>query len=255
VFRPPQLRNGKPAALAWATLALLLGGCQRSPTQPLTTPLPSDGSAGATHLPPPASTFAGTSFRVVGVGTKDVLNLRGEPDAAASPIALIPPRAAHVEGLGAPKIVGQSSWQQVRYGGHAGWVNARFLALNANGPPPLPPPPAHIEALTPLVCFGTEPFWSLRFGADGTVGYYNFDQTISDDLRAAHIDLAADGAPQSVSITEGSTETWMQVSMAKTGTCSDGMSDGLHEFEFKGTQSQGSLLGCCRRGDGLRARD
>jgi uncharacterized membrane protein len=182
------------------------------------------------------------------VAADDVLNMRSGPDAGAPVRGGIPPWTTHVEGVGAPATVGAAAWQRVRYAGVTGWVNARFLALNPGGPPPQPPPPARIEALTPLLCFGTEPFWSLHFGADGAV-ICGAACEAPVGLRVTQVLANRDGDPESVELADSKGGRWMRGVLSWTGKCSDGMSDNVYPFEFNGSVASGNFTGCCRPKD------
>jgi uncharacterized membrane protein len=184
------------------------------------------------------------SFRLEGVRDSDVLNIRSEPDAESYSSGSIPAGTTNVEGLGPAKTVGSTTWQRVRHAGVVGWVNARFLALNAGGAPPQAPPPAKIEALTPLVCFGNEPHWSLRFGPDGTATCGGTCDA-PPGLRVTKI-LARDGNPAGFDLLDARGKLWLSVVVGKTDECSDGMSDDPYPYELRGTGASVSLSGCCR---------
>jgi len=220
------------------------------------------GAAGSTAAsPPPTSAPAASagggasraaepkapaSFRVSGVAADDVLNLRSEPDAEAPLRGGIPAWTTHVEGVGEPTTVGAAVWQRVQYAGVTGWVNARFLARNPDGPPPQPPPPSRIEVLTPLLCFGTEPFWSLHFGADGAV-ICGAACEAPVGLRVTKVLANREGEPDGFDLADSKGSRWMRAVVSRTGKCTDGMSDNVYPFEFTGSVSSGNFIGCCRR--------
>ena len=88
-------------------------------------------------------------FRVVGVASDDVLNIRAGPSASAAKIGVIPPGADGVHNLGcegglsiveweaatpAEREAGRRKrWCRIAYGGVQGWVAGRFLA-EGSGP-------------------------------------------------------------------------------------------------------------------------
>jgi uncharacterized membrane protein len=187
----------------------------------------------------------GTSYRVHGVAADDVLNIRVDPDAEAASSGTIPSDAKHVEGLGAPKKVGATTWQRIRYGGAVGWVNERFLKANAGGVRSRPPAPAKIEALTPLVCFGNEPYWSLRFGADGMATCGSACEAPAE-LRVTKVLADRSGTPDGFDLVDGKGNRWMRAVISKTGKCSDGMSDDPYPYELTGIVKSGNFTGCCR---------
>jgi hypothetical protein len=63
-------------------------------------------------------------FRVVGVQSHDILNLRARPDTEASIVGTAPAAARGLTALGRC----QRAWCLVRYGRSAGWANTAFLA-------------------------------------------------------------------------------------------------------------------------------
>jgi len=186
-----------------------------------------------------------TSFRVEGVVAADVLNIRYEPNAEATMIGSIPAGTMHVEGLGSSTKVEASTWQRIRYGGVVGWVNGRFLKPNPEGSPQ-PSPPAKIEALTPLLCFGSEPNWAITFGGDGAVVCGSNCAPPPSGLRVTKILVDRNGIPDGFDLVDAQGEPWLSVVVAKTGKCSDGMSDDPYLYEFAGTGKPGNLTGCCR---------
>lgn len=207
---------------------------------------------GASPVPIPVIEKAGderarvstSSLRVEGVAADDVLNIRAEPNAESPVMGAIPAGARHVEGLGAPNTIGQTSWQRVRYAGVVGWVSGRFLKVDTGGPPQ-PAAPDQIEALTPLVCFGDEPNWSLQFGADGSVTCGSGCEA-PPGLRVTKVLTERDGTPDGFDLADARGQQWMRAVVSKTGQCSDGMSDSPYPFEITGVVKTGNLTGCCR---------
>jgi uncharacterized membrane protein len=186
------------------------------------------------------------SFRVDGVPSDDVLNIRSSPDAASALVGAIPAGTANVDGLGMPSVVGQTTWQRVRHGDAVGWVNARFLKPNAGEAAPASKPiPNGSPVLQPLVCFGTEPFWAIEFGADGSA---TCSQSCEgpDGLRVVNIQTSPAGEPEGFDILTSKGDTYLRAVMERTGKCSDGMSDNRHPFLFSGVGVPGPLSGCCR---------
>jgi uncharacterized membrane protein len=190
---------------------------------------------------------ASLSFRVEGVAVDDVLNLRSSAGVAEyTVIGAIPAGTVHVQGVGAPTQVGQTTWQRVRYGGVTGWVNARYLKLNVDGPPPLPPAPKNLAALEPLICFGNEPFWGIFFGGDGIATCAQMCEGPAG-LRVTSVLVDAAGIPAGFELSTARGEPYLRAVMSRSGKCSDGMSDNLHPFEFSGVGVPGTLSGCCRQ--------
>lgn len=63
-------------------------------------------------------------YCVGGIGAGDVLNLRAYPSAKSSILAMLTPNQCDIAFL--PYSVG--SWQKIRVGGFAGWVNRTYLS-------------------------------------------------------------------------------------------------------------------------------
>ena len=66
------------------------------------------------------------TYRVVNVERGDTLNMRAGPSSAHSVVGSIPPSEAGVRLIGTCR-----EWCQVEYKGVSGWVNRRFLAIEA----------------------------------------------------------------------------------------------------------------------------
>ena len=96
-------------------------------------------------------------FNVTGVAADDVLNIRENPRGSASVIGTIAPDATGIEVV---ELSESGNWGHVNSGEGSGWASMEFLS----------PQPDQGEAYfeSSLVCFGTEPFWNLRFPGDGT---------------------------------------------------------------------------------------
>lgn len=83
-------------------------------------------------------------FRVSGVDTNDVLNIRATASAQSQIIGFYPPFEDQIEVV-AQDVTGR--WGRVNTGETSGWVSMQFLTSSW--------PPHHGP-----YCFGTEPFWS-----------------------------------------------------------------------------------------------
>lgn len=172
---------------------------------------------------------------VTGVAADDVLNIRAQPDARAPILGTLPPFAIGVEVIALSE---DGRWGMVGLPEGNGWVNLRFLA-------PDPPPPA--GALPrPMVCLGTEPFWSLTFGIRGT-DYIDPELARPEPLEVldeagdrqgwyAHLKQAARGEHRII---------------IRPEMCSDGMSDRLYGYAalrfFAGPDGVQVERGCCTR--------
>jgi len=200
-------------------------------------------------VPTAAADLALASFAVRDVAPDDVLNIRSQPDSNSRLLGSIPPSATRIAGIGAATTVGATRWQRVRHGGTLGWVNARFLALDDSAPPEAPPVLATSKqsaVLAALTCFGTEPFWDIRFAPDGSASCGAMCEG-PPGLRLANLRTNAQGEPESFELTSANRSIWLRAAMRKTGQCSDGMSDLLHLYEFEGVGAAGATFsGCCR---------
>jgi uncharacterized membrane protein len=245
-----------------AALVALILACQKAEppraSEPAATArlaIPAAPATAAPKPPEPAATepTAVTRFRVQGVAADDVLNIRSNPDSSSSLLGTIPAGATQLEGIGAPSVAGSTRWQRVRHGGTVGWVNARFLGPDDSAPPealPTRPPPAGAKSanfalLAPLICFGTEPFWAIRFGADGSARCEEMCEG-PPGLRIAQLKTTPSGDPESFDLLNADQSVYLRAALRRTGTCSDGMSDLSHLYEFTGVGAPGSLSGCCR---------
>jgi uncharacterized membrane protein len=95
------------------------------------------------------------------------------------------------------------------------------------------------------VCFGNEPSWSLRFGADGAATCGAACEA-PPGLRVTKVLADRHGTPDGFDLVDGKGNHWMRAVVAKTGKCSDGMSDDPYLYEFTGIVKSGNLTGCCR---------
>jgi N-acetylmuramoyl-L-alanine amidase len=111
VNRDEELRLATPAyqgTIATAVVRAVAEFCR----QPFTT-------ASRSASPPPSATF-----KVIGVVSNDVLNIRSGPDAATGIVDAIPPNGRGIRMMGS--CAGQ--WCRVQYLNAKGWVNRRYLA-------------------------------------------------------------------------------------------------------------------------------
>lgn len=175
-------------------------------------------------------------YRVVNIDSTDVLNVRRTPSPTSAIVGALPPGAERVEVLET-----RHGWGRILMRRGEGWVSLAYLAETER---------AAIEghaAPGGFSCAGTEPFWGLDIGVDGT-GAFNDAMTVGEerefrieDARTArgrfypyvyHFDGEASGfaviAPQA---------------------CSDGMSErgyGWHVVADIGDGEGRRLLdGCC----------
>jgi len=108
--------------------------------------IPTDSSVAA--LPAseiPAPTPELILYQVAGIQTNDVLNMRAGPGSNYPLIVGIAPDAIGIAAVGPSQMNGTTKWQNIRYKGFTGWVNADFLlAQGDNNTAPTPIVPSDI---------------------------------------------------------------------------------------------------------------
>jgi uncharacterized membrane protein len=189
----------------------------------------------------------GIRYRVIGVAEGDYLNVRAGAGADADLVGMLGPASDNIIVTGARQVVGGSVWWELvqpeaEFG--TGWVNARFLeaetALDDE------------ESNYPLVCSGTEPFWSLVIAPDGVL-YSSADG--AKHTFASSGWMAASGLRGQFMIrlqpkdAQPDTPEGVLAVLRDYNFCSDGMSD--RDYPFHGTLllPDGEVVGgCCSRG-------
>lgn len=185
----------------------------------------------------------GAHYRVSGVAQNDQLNVRNQPGIRGEISGAFMPNAANIVVTGSRQSRDGSDWWEVLYPGAEGgtaWVNAHFLA---------PETPSRAQDTNyPLICTGTEPFWSLLIAARhakySTAGSH-------DQIFAASAWQAAHGAQLQFAIRlrkpTGAGGTGYAV-IIRNPSCSDGMSDRLNPFSGIIILPDGQVFGgCCQR--------
>jgi uncharacterized membrane protein len=115
-----------------------------------------------------------------------------------------------------------------------GWVNAAFLA----------PSVAPADRRPTLVCFGNEPFWSLKVAADG--------RSVCEETCAGPAGLNATMEPEAdkrwkISVSRADGGRFVDATVTRVESCSDGMSDFRHAWAATLQLAAGDTLsGCCR---------
>lgn len=181
----------------------------------------------------PLNAYAGdypAIFKVTGVASDDVLNVRSIPGASGALLGSLVHDATGIQVTGTDD---ENRWGRINLGEISGWVSLRYLVRTSpdwNGDLPLP-----------LNCGGTEPFWSADVNAARAV-FEVFD----DGKQALPIDdvIRSSGYTNRFGIAgAGFTAVVAQ------GYCSDGMSDrayGLSIDLILGGPGQRALYsGCC----------
>ena len=185
------------------------------------------GAANAENRPLP------DLFDVTGVAAADALNVRSAPDAQAEIIGALDPDTTDVEITAI-----QDGWGRINQGERSGWAAMRFLARQDDTWIADEIPPA-------LVCFGTEPFWSLGF-EDNDMVWSGLDETTwMETAEALGGEIPGDVRRGLVAAGDG-----IQVHAAVSpGACSDGMSDRAFGLRAAVILDEGAgprlLHGCC----------
>lgn len=120
---------------AWATLLLLLAGCQPVLPEPTAAPSQPGGPASIpsqTPSPAPQETLQaapGILYTVVGIPADQTLPLYREPSTAADIAAQLAPTARSIRPAGGGTGQESDGWLQVSYQGVEGWADRSHLAL------------------------------------------------------------------------------------------------------------------------------
>ncbi|GAB4260259.1 MAG: hypothetical protein Kow0013_03660 [Pararhodobacter sp.] len=172
-------------------------------------------------------------FRVTGVASNDVLNIREEPSAQAPIVGSLQPHDTAVEVLGRSD---DGRWGLVRTPETHGWSSMRYLAPLGHDP--------WFFGKTEIVCSGTEPFWTMTyFRPTNRVEYIAPDDSF--EMR-----VMADTPPHTLyPQTMGLPLTGARQGFAviRQSLCFDGMSDSAYGLETQ-VYWQGDhapLSGCC----------
>jgi uncharacterized membrane protein len=169
-------------------------------------------------------------YQVVGVAADDVLNIRERPLASAPIIGALAPGETGVEVLAI-----SDGWALVAAGEGAGYSAARFLQRQDG--------PGWMALETPLLCHGTEPFWSLSIDPlSGRADYLTPEMSAPETLQ---IGATWPGQPWSRMVGLSLPNGFAALSPL---ACSDGMSDrpfGIGIDLFLNEPLGGQLSGCC----------
>lgn len=177
-------------------------------------------------------------YRVSGVASGDVLNVRAEPRAEARKLGELASDASPVEVI-ATRDIDASRWAQVLKDGRPGWVNMAYLE------------PVEAETVAgsalpaALMCTGTEPFWGLEFAASSaTYTDPEMDEPRTRTIEAVTLPTARGEFPVAVAF-EG--WDWAVITRER---CSDAMSSDDYQWSVQYFTRIGEtpafLQGCCR---------
>ncbi|WP_177220444.1 SH3 domain-containing protein [Poseidonocella sedimentorum] len=170
-------------------------------------------------------------YDVTGVSSGDVLNIRAGPGTAHADRGDLVYDATRIEVLGR-----EGDWLRINFDGAPAWVSARFMTRQEGAAFP-----DH-----PVICHGTEPFWSLSRAANGALRFE----------RPGAEALALEGSAAIRSANRADVAHFSAASgdarfdaILRKGSCSDGMSDlgfGLSIDLLRRDPNGTRLLsGCC----------
>jgi uncharacterized membrane protein len=176
-------------------------------------------------------------YDVEGVAEEDVLNIRALPDASAPIIGGLAPDRTGVE---ITRLNERGTWGRVNAGDRAGWASMHYLARQPGQPAGRLP--------RPLLCTGTEPFWSLEIGADPSAIFEAPGQA-PRRYRNLWAVTSANRTDRYAVMGDGSDDSRLSAMIGRT-TCTDGMSDRAYGLDIglllRGGDGTDFLSGCCR---------
>lgn len=174
-------------------------------------------------------------YDVSGVAADDVLNVRAAPGVGNSIIAKLTSDAANIEVVAFDET---GDWARINVGEASGWVAARFLTRRAGQPDDRLP--------RPLVCTGTEPFWSLNVGRSETAELTRMGE---DPIPVTTLDPVTSENRTDRYAIFGQGDDRVFTFMFQRDACSDGMSDRVYgiSVDLFMTEQTGVtyLTGCC----------
>lgn len=171
-------------------------------------------------------------YQVTGVASDDTLNVRQEPNARSMIVDQLMPYAFNIEVV---RLSDDSKWGLISAGEWMGWVSMRYMQRVENATPG--------EVPRPMICGGTEPFWSLGMYPRGA------EFSSPDDGRRdlTVLNEAAGWQGYAALFEEG--PTLNRTLTIERGYCDDGMSElefGFRAVLFNQTpQGDSVMFGCC----------
>lgn len=169
-------------------------------------------------------------YSVTGVASDDVLNLRESPDSSAAIVGKLAPDASGVE-----VVAFADEWAVINVDGVAAYAASRFLTREDG--------PDWATLQRPILCSGTEPFWSLAL--DPSAGSAGFSTPEYPEPRSIPID---DTWPGNDWTTSAAVSLPVGLAVLRRAECSDGMSDqqfGIAVDLFLNDADGLRLAGCC----------
>lgn len=172
-------------------------------------------------------------FRVTGVTSDDVLNIRSEPSARSDIVGALTYNRTGVEVVGLSQ---DRRWGLVRNNEGAGWVSMRYMTRQDSR--------GWQQGEIELSCGGTEPFWTFNLFFPTNRAEYIAPDT-SFEVRTSAPNMHMTSHPLTLASFMNGARNGMVV--IRQGVCSDGMSDQVFGLEtqiyWEGEPS--GLSGCC----------
>ena len=187
---------------------------------------------------PAAQEYFPAFYRVTGVAPNDTLNVRLGPGPEHEVVTALAPNATNIEVVGRDEA---SGWLLLNTPDEwSGYASPRFLERLA-GPP-------MNELPLPLNCGGTEPFWGIGIGTDGTGTYYDPEKP-EQPLTVDWQDTAAARQGDEFGLIMTGTDEKVHAVIHRQ-VCSDGMSDFSFGLKMDAIVRSGNLTfmltGCCQ---------
>ncbi len=186
-------------------------------------------------------------YKVVGVASGDVLNIRAAPDGSAEVLGGLEPGAHPVE-IGATD--GTGNWGRIAFMEYEGWVSMKFLQeITVPMLPDSTRDGRDTGLPVGLACFGTEPFWGVRLDSAKSATYSSFEY--EDTPMQIGFIAGASGRLGLPAALEARAENGLSMTATiGTATCSDGMSDSTFPMSItailEGDQLGSRVYeGCC----------
>lgn len=193
------------------------------------------GLAGLGAAPPAVAQVS--IHRVVNVAPSDVLNIRATPSPTSAIVGSLAPGTSQVEVLER-----RHGWGRVLVDGGEGWVSLAYLAESERAAIP------GLDAPGGFACAGTEPFWGLTIGTDGS-GSWN-DLATLGEARAVSVDDARTAGNRHEPFVYRFSGEAEGMAVLSREACSDGMSDIAYGWRAYVDVADGAgrrfVTGCCR---------
>lgn len=174
-------------------------------------------------------------YDVTNVANDDVLNIRQAPSVSASIVGKLNYDDTSIEVVAFDE---DNEWGQVNIGETAGWVSLRFLSRQ--------PGQIEDELPRPLLCSGTEPFWSLEITNSDTAQLSRPGET-PVDVQMLDPVTASNRTDRYAIFGQGGERVYTFI--FHRDSCSDGMSDRSYgiSVDLFLTEEKGVsyVTGCC----------